>query len=48
MFSILNPPSYTEKRERDVQVLDSKGLVGEYLGTQDVDTIQIYSTYHEG
>jgi hypothetical protein len=26
-------------RERDVQVLDPKGLVSEYLGTQDVDTI---------
>jgi hypothetical protein len=35
-------------RERDVQVLDPKGLVDEYLGTQDVDTIQMYSTYHEG
>jgi hypothetical protein len=35
-------------RERDVQVLDPKGLVGEYLGTQDLDTIQMYSTYHEG
>jgi flagellar biosynthesis GTPase FlhF len=37
-----------EKRERGVQVLNSKGLVGEYLRTQDVDTIQMYSTYHEG
>jgi hypothetical protein len=37
-----------QKRERGVQVLDTKGLVGEYLGTQDVDTIQMYSTYHEG
>jgi hypothetical protein len=35
-------------RERNVQVLDPKGLVGEYLGTQDVNTIQMYSTYHEG
>jgi hypothetical protein len=35
-------------RERDVQVLDPKGLVDKYLGTQDLDTIQIYSTYHEG
>jgi hypothetical protein len=35
-------------RERDVQVLDPKGLVNEYLGTQDLDTTQIYSTYHEG
>jgi hypothetical protein len=26
------------ERERDVQVLDSKGLVNEYLGTQDLDT----------
>jgi hypothetical protein len=37
-----------KEREGDVQVLDSKGLVGEYLGTQDMDTIQMYSTYHEG
>jgi hypothetical protein len=29
------------KRERDVQVLDPKGLVGEYLGTPDVDTLQM-------
>jgi hypothetical protein len=35
-------------RERDVQVLDPKGLVNKYLGTQYVDTIQMYSTYHEG
>jgi hypothetical protein len=35
-------------RERDVQVLDSKGLVNEYLRTQYLDTTQIYSTYHEG
>jgi hypothetical protein len=37
-----------EKRERGVQVLDSKGLVDKYLETQDLDTTQIYSTYHEG
>jgi hypothetical protein len=36
------------KRERDVQVLYPKGLVDKYLGTQDLDTTQIYSTYHEG
>jgi hypothetical protein len=36
------------KRERDVQVLDPKGLADKYLGTQDLDTTQIYSTYHEG
>jgi hypothetical protein len=36
------------KRERDVQVLDPKGLVDKYLGTQHLDTIQMYSTYHEG
>jgi hypothetical protein len=35
-------------KERDVWVLDPKGLVGEYLGTQDLDIIQMYSTYHEG
>jgi hypothetical protein len=39
MFSILNPLSYIwQGRERDVQLLDSKGLVNEYLGTQDLDT----------
>jgi hypothetical protein len=38
----------TRARERDVQVLDPKGLVDKYLGTQDLDTTQIYSTYHEG
>jgi hypothetical protein len=38
----------TRERERDVQVLDPKGLVNKYLGTQDLDTTQIYSTYHEG
>jgi hypothetical protein len=37
-----------EKRERDVQVLNLKGLVDKYLGAQDLDTTQIYSTYHEG
>jgi hypothetical protein len=36
------------ERERDVQVLDYKGLVNKYLGTQDLDTTQMYSTYHEG
>jgi hypothetical protein len=36
------------ERERDVQVLDSKGLVNKYLETQDLDTTQMYSTYHEG
>jgi hypothetical protein len=35
-------------RERDVRVLDSKGLVGKYLRTQDLNTTQMYSTYHEG
>jgi hypothetical protein len=25
-------------RERDVQVLDPKGLVSKYMGTQDLDT----------
>jgi hypothetical protein len=35
-------------RERDVRVLDPKGLLDKYLGTQDLDTTQIYSTYHEG
>jgi hypothetical protein len=35
-------------RERDVQVLDPKGLVDKYLGIQDLDTTQMYSTYHEG
>jgi hypothetical protein len=39
-------PAYN-KRERDVQVLDPNGLVDKYLGTQDLDTTQIYSTYHE-
>jgi hypothetical protein len=35
-------------RERDVQVLDPKGLVDKYLGTQYLDTTQMYSTYHKG
>jgi hypothetical protein len=35
-------------RERDVQVLDPKGLVDKYLEIQDLDTTQMYSTYHEG
>jgi hypothetical protein len=35
-------------RERDVQILDPKGLVDKYLGIQDLDTTQMYSTYHEG
>jgi hypothetical protein len=35
-------------RERDARVSDPKGLVGKYLGTQDLDTTQMYSTYHEG
>jgi hypothetical protein len=35
MFSFLH---MTRERERDVQVLDPKGLVNEYLGTQDLDT----------
>jgi hypothetical protein len=47
MFSIPNPPSYIWQ-ERDVQVFDPKGLVGKYLGTHDLDTSQMYSTYHEG
>jgi hypothetical protein len=34
--------------EREVRVLDPKGLVGKYLGTHDLDTSQMYSTYHEG
>jgi hypothetical protein len=36
------------KRGREVRVLDPKRLVNKYLGTQDLDTTQIYSTYHEG
>jgi hypothetical protein len=49
---VLHPESsflhMTRERERDVQVLDLKGLVDKYLGTQDLDTTQMYSTYHEG
>jgi hypothetical protein len=36
------------ERERDIQVFDPEGLVDKYLGTQNLDTTQIYSTYHEG
>jgi hypothetical protein len=35
------------KRGREVRVLDPKGLVDKYLETQDLDTTQIYLTYHE-
>jgi hypothetical protein len=28
----------TREREREIRVLDPKGLVGKYLGTQDLDT----------
>jgi hypothetical protein len=49
---VLHPKSsflyMTRERERDVQVLDPKGLVDKYLGIQDLDTTQMYSTYHEG
>jgi hypothetical protein len=49
---VLHPESsflhMTRERERDVRVLDPKGLVGKYLGTQDLHTTQMYSTYHEG
>jgi hypothetical protein len=49
---VLHPKSsflhMTRERERDVQVLDPKGLVNKYLGTQDLDTTQMYSTYHKG
>jgi hypothetical protein len=38
----------TRERERYVRVLNPKGLVNKYLGTQDLDTTQMYSTYHEG
>jgi predicted ATPase len=44
-FSFLH---MTRERERDVQVLDPKGLVDKYLGTQDWDATQMYSTYHDG
>jgi hypothetical protein len=36
------------ERERDVRVLDPRGLVGKFLGTHDLDTSQMYSPYHEG
>jgi hypothetical protein len=49
---VLHPKSsflhMTRERERDVQVLDPKGLVDKYLGNQNLDTTQMYSTYHEG
>jgi hypothetical protein len=35
---ILLPTYDKRERERDVRVLDPKGLVGKYLGTQDLDT----------
>jgi hypothetical protein len=39
---ILHPKTFilhvTRERERDVWVLDPKGLVGKYLRTQDLDT----------
>jgi hypothetical protein len=39
MSSIITPPSYIgQEREREIQVLDPKGLVNEYVGTQDLDT----------
>jgi hypothetical protein len=39
LFSIPNHPSYIwQERERDVRVVDPKGLVDKYLGTQDLDT----------
>jgi hypothetical protein len=44
----LHPTCEKRERERDVQVLYPKGLVDRYLGTQNLDTTQIYSTYHEG
>jgi hypothetical protein len=44
-FSFLH---MTRERERDVRFLNPNGLVGKYLRTQDLDTTQIYSTYHEG
>jgi hypothetical protein len=40
MFSIPRPPSYMGK-ERNVRVLDPKGLVGKYLRTHDLDTSPI-------
>jgi hypothetical protein len=33
-----NPLPIYDKLERDVQVLDPKGLIGKYLETQDLDT----------
>jgi hypothetical protein len=49
---ILHPESsflhMIRERERDVRVLDPKGLVGKYLGTHDLDTSQMYWTYREG
>jgi hypothetical protein len=49
---ILHPKSsflhMTREREIYVQLLDPKGLVDKYLGTQDMDPIQMCSTYHEG
>jgi hypothetical protein len=35
-------------RERYARVLDPKGLVDKYLRTKDLDTTQMYSTYHGG
>jgi hypothetical protein len=40
MFSIPKLPSYMLE-ERNVRVLDPKGLVGKYLGTHDLDTSTI-------
>jgi hypothetical protein len=47
---VLHPKTFIlhVTRERDVRVLNPKGLVDKYLETQDLDTTQIYSTYHEG
>jgi hypothetical protein len=44
---VQHPESYFlhMTRERDVRVLNHKGLVGKYLGAH---TTQMYSTYHEG
>jgi hypothetical protein len=47
-FQILLPTYDKRERDRDVQVLDPKGLVDKYMGTQDLDTTQMYSTYHVG
>jgi hypothetical protein len=38
MFIIQNLNPTYDKWERDVRVLDPKGLVGKYLGTHDLDT----------